>query len=45
VGIGGARVDVEVENVAGIPIGEIEDDTVFAYQAVLGTSFEIMEGK
>lgn len=42
-GIGGANVDVEVENLSGIPVGESDDDTVFAYQVALGAAFKISE--
>lgn len=43
-GIGGANVDVEVENILGIiPVGESDDDTVFAYQVALGAAFNLSD--
>jgi opacity protein-like surface antigen len=42
-GVGGANVDVEVDNILGVPVGESEDDNVFAYQLAVGSTFKVSE--
>lgn len=40
-GIGAARIDANIDSIAGVPLNVGGDDTVFAYQAGVGVGYEI----